>query len=332
MTGLKRTGKPKKNPQTNAIMKLLAIVLFLGSVGRVPQPPDPPITNHEQLIKRIDEKYIGNDKLIAMGAGGPFKRAVVDWVTPEYRPIVIEYLKNKAEDPKYLERAQRVLIALGDEEATTSAMKQFDEGTLAQDSVLWQNLKANNIKYWVPEIYEGSDKLIELWPRFKQSKRRMATTYLLDTVWNSNIFPEDSMQWAGELHYNIQKIPEDAHIDWLFKQWWEHNKAAILAGRYSEATWIPLYKGKPDVFKEGIRDEPEYRNHTTATRNDILPIPRTANIGLPKASKSNIEQTDFQKNSSTSITYNKLSLYVGIGVLIAAFLGWLFVRRSKTRV
>ncbi len=139
------------------MMKLFAMIWLLGSGRPVPQPPDPPITNHDELIQRIEEKYIGNDKLIKMGAGGPFKKAVVDWVTPEYRPFVVEYLKNKAKDPHYLERSQRVLIALNDEESVINAVNQFNDGTLISDSILWQNIKIENLKFLIPVIYNGSE-------------------------------------------------------------------------------------------------------------------------------------------------------------------------------
>ncbi len=310
-------------------MKIIPLALFLALL-KGPEIVYPPIKTHEDLIERTEQKFIGF-RSPSYGWIEPQKLVVVDWVKPEYRPIVIEYLKNKAKDPKYSERAQRTLIALDDDPTITTAIKQFDEGTLVEDSVLWQNLRAEKIKYWVPEIYEGADKLIELWPGFKQSRRRIALTYLLDTVGinEGGSFPVPATQWAGHLHYNIQKIPEDTHIDWLFKQWWEHNKEAILAEKFSEATWVPMYKGKPDVFADDVQNEPEYRTYTAATRNDILPIPKTADIKAQDIPPSKPITTESARVALAS-TNNRLPIYIGLGALLAGLFAWLFSKRLKT--
>lgn len=183
-------------------MKFLAIAWFLGSVGPVLQPPDPPITNHEQLIERIEQKYIENDKLIAMGAGGPFKRAVVDWVTPEYRPVVIEYLKEKAKDPKYLERAQRVLIALDDDETVSHAIHQFNDGSLNPASILCQNLKVDRIKDLIPIVSEGSETPRTVDIGKLRSPRYHAIDFSLSLIEGSGMFSHEEREWASGLWSN----------------------------------------------------------------------------------------------------------------------------------
>ncbi len=123
-------------------------------------------------------------------------------------------------------------------------------------------------------------------------------------------------------------LADNPHTMWLFKQWWEHNKEAVVEGKYSEATWVPMYKGQIDDFSPKVRNEPEYLNYTSATRNDILPIPKTADIKFHSLPPSKQAPTEPARVVPAS-TDNRLPIFVCLGILLAAGLGWLFAKRPK---
>ncbi len=311
-------------------MKLLTILWFLGSIRPIPAPPEPPITNREQLIERIEKKFIGTDYDIAMGVRRPSNAPKTDWITPEYRPIVIDYLKNKARDPKYLERSLRVLVALNDEETMKDVLRQYNDGTLIDDTILMMNLHPEQIKDLVPIIYSGSDvprKVID--SQILKSPRIYAVYSIVDFLTWGPVFPDETMRWASGLNGNIHNYENqkhdnqnEPHIMWLFQQWWEHNKTAILEERYADATWVPKYKGQIDYYDKKQREEQGYLNYTSTTRNDILPIPKTADIRLPSRPVPVLE------NVSASNTGN-LIIYSVLGFTICVVFAVWLVKRIK---
>jgi hypothetical protein len=126
--------------------------------------------------------------------------------------------------------------------------------------------------------------------------------------------------------YFMQDTGDDPHILWLFQQWWEHNKEAVLAERFSEATWLPMYKGKPDMFDSKVRDEPDYRSYSAATRNDIVKIPKRADINsirprAPKDRLGTIQHADSEPKPQ--------GFAVMIGIVIAILLVAILVLMSR---
>lgn len=298
-------------------MKFILILLFASSASYI-EPVEPPINTHEELIARIEKAFIGDDAPFHK-KGKPPSGAIVGWVTPEFRPLVIDYLKTKAQKPEYFERTQRALIALDDEATLIAAIDGFSKGTYASDikyshSILAQNISPRGIKFLVPMIYEGYGKPRDFEIHDTWSPQREAIKYFLERLTYYKLMPDRVAMWASALGNRIQDTGDDPHILWLFQQWWEHNKEAVLAERFAEATWIPLYKGKPDVFDPKMRDESEYRSYTSATRNDIVKIPKRADISSirPRAPKDR-ESTSPQADSEPK----QQGFSVMIGMIIA---------------
>jgi|GEM_PF-4942919 len=114
---------------------------------------------------------------------------------------------------------------------------------------------------------------------------------------------------------------------WLVQQWWEHNKDAILAEKFSEATWVPTYKGVPDVYSEDYRNEPEYRTYTTSTRNDILPVPKHASI----VSAIKVAPAVTQAPSSVAPTQKNDSIFIflSLGLLAILAVACVWFKKAK---
>jgi len=300
-------------------MKLLTLAVAVASL-KGPIIVDPPIKNHDDLMVRIEQKFIGF-RSPEYGWQEPPKLAIVDWVTPEYRPTIIDYLKAKAKDPQYLERAQRALIALDDEETVVDAIKQFSDGTTQNPSVLAQNFTTNRIKDFILVVYDGSENPIKLDIGNVKSSRYQAIDLILGRIVSSQLFPDATGRWASGFRGHNYNNGSNPHSVWLFQQWWEHNKNAVIAGKYSEATWLPMFKGKPDDFGDDDRSEPSYLNYTTDTRNDILPIPKHASI-VSEAKAVPPAIVPKQKNDS-------LFMFVGLGILAVFASAWVWFKRIK---
>ncbi len=306
-------------------MKIIFLTLFIASL-KGPVIVDPPIRNHDELMERIEQKFIGYRSPL-YGWMEPPKLAVVDWVTPEYRPIAIEYLKSKAKDSQHLERAQRALIALDDEETLVDAIKQFKEGTTQNPSILAQNLPTNRIKDLIPVVYEGSEHSIKLDIGNVKSSRYQAVDLILGRIVRSQLYPDSTRRWASAFVSNSYNFGTNPHIIWLFQQWWEHNKEAVLAEKFSEATWVPMFKSAPDVFSENVRNDPEYRNYTPATRNDILPIPKQASIVLK--TRGSPPETKPSREAIPATKSNSMIVYFVLGLFGLFAAGWAWSKRKS---
>ena len=71
-----------------------------------------------------------------------------------------------------------------------------------------------------------------------------ALHFALQIIKRSTRFPPAARAWVSALH----SMPVDP--DAQFKDWWEHNKEAVLAKQYEKATWIPdekIGKDPPDT-------------------------------------------------------------------------------------
>jgi hypothetical protein len=309
-------------------MKLLSIVLLLGSLKYTPPKPEEPIKSHEDLVARIEKKYLrGPDPI---GFDEPTSKADVNWVTPDIKPEVIKYLRNKAEDPDFTLRAQRPLFALYDEETVLHVIKQFENGDLDSLQILQANLNRQNLKYLIPLIYQGSSTPRDVGFGLMQSPKRQAIGLFLDNIGLWNGFNGPSINWAMGMKFSMQKIGDDPHIMWLFQQWWEHNREAVLSDRFSEATWVPLYKGKPDVFDIRVRNEPEYRNYSSGLRNDILEIPKEASIVLQKRELPKTSQLPAATAPATPPKANhRNALLWSLGAVGLLLISWLWSKRTK---
>ncbi len=308
-------------------MKFLAIFLLLGSLRvNAPNPPGP-VTNYDELVARIENKFLrGPDPI---GFDEPTQHADVSWIPAEMRQQAVDYLKEKGKNAEVLERAQKPLIALGDEETMFRVIKQFEVGTLKNLGDLEVNLNAGNIKYLVPVIYGGASAPREVGFGKMQSPRRQAIDLFIKSLVPRNGFTGPSAQWAGRLHYFSQKIGDDPHIMWLFQQWWEHNKGSVLAGKLEEANWVPMYKGEMDFFDPKVRNEPGYRDYTSTSRNDIVEIPRLSSV-LHSTQAPSLKEN---RHPAINLKNNRNLLFIVLAasLILLVTTGLSLFRRTKKR-
>jgi hypothetical protein len=244
-------------------------------------------------------------------------------VTPDYKPTVVSYLKLKINDPRFQFDAEKALIGLNDDETIISVVDRLNKGTLEDIFLLSSNINAQGIKHLIPVIYEGSDLRKDVGYGRIQSPRRQAIALFLGPLAGVNGFSLSTSRWSSGFLNQMQNTGDDPHIFWIFQQWWEHNKGAVLAGKYSEATWLPLYKGKVDDFSSAFRNEPEYRTYTKEFRNDILPIPKKATAALPRQVPPDATTVVSRKKNGA------IWLAVGIGGIALLVAGWAWVKKMK---
>jgi hypothetical protein len=206
----------------------------------------------ETLLSRIDIDKKVQDTLLASGSYD----SDLSWITNANRPMVFQSLLDKidkiknqypAETTTYEEDA---LVRIGHEETTKRLVE-----TLANPHRTRRCIYTATeiiIPYAIWWVYNGSTENPNKpgWDVIRNSVRENAMWVIVGNISIGKNFPQATRQWAEKLAVGpYDKMGSDACVA-LVKSWWEHNQTAILEKRYADATWLPLYKGKPAVLDE----------------------------------------------------------------------------------
>jgi len=248
-------------------MKLLSLLIVLGSLPAAeaqlaanPETlPEKPIYSHpEPKEEDIDPSldFIGHK--MAWDLDIKFETA---WITDEIRPIVIERLLAQHQAarrwPFRLSSRERHLITLGHEPTIQEYLTWTWENPNPfgwDREMIRKNLGKSKhmpaapaaLPYMMDIVYRGSTDRFEDNGAYA-TQREGACHWVLETIpgfaqKHGVPFPEETQQWAEKMRnekgYQNEGGPE------LIQQWYERNKAAIGTGRYTEADWLPRYKGE----------------------------------------------------------------------------------------
>ncbi len=161
-------------------------------------------------------------------------------VSPEERPGVILAIKKflKENPPnQYRNREIEMLVALRDDDTIRDLVNQYHQSPFSQEPfALLSATNSEIIQYVAPDLSLPKDAgYLSKGDVVVPTPRMWAASLILRCIAKSPEFPAKTRAWAHGTH-----VKED---DWsVAEQWWTHNKDAVMAKHYSEATWLPPQK------------------------------------------------------------------------------------------
>jgi hypothetical protein len=162
-------------------------------------------------------------------------------ISPEERPQVIlaikKFLKENPTD-HYPYPLIEMLVMLRDDETIRDLVNQYNQSPFSREPMALGNAANSEIIQYV-----ASDLSFRKWtaPQAEgdvavDPPRIWAARLILLCIAKSPEFPAKTQAWAHGMHGKDD--------DWWLaaEQWWTHNKDAVMAKHYSEATWLPPQK------------------------------------------------------------------------------------------
>jgi hypothetical protein len=239
------------------------------------------------------------------------------WLTPDLRTIVIGRLLKRAEDASQdrmvRESYEDALIKLGHVETIRARAEKMKEPRFGSAGLDWAPEVA--IPYIMPLVLEGSTEEPYMEPGsdvILTPVRDVAFLTVLLIVVRRDGFPDETRAWAGSLKDKLHGPAKEQRAR-LLVQWWEKNQTAIVEGRYSDAGWLPRYKGRPSTLSdEELNERKQDAEEARAGR-------RVAQVGSPDEVQS--VSPRFGTGARFWITL------AATGLLVVGFLHW---KRSLT--
>jgi hypothetical protein len=188
------------------------------------------------------EPYDEIDLKIYQTLGARYQGQDQSWLTDELRPLVIEkILKRREKSSKAFKNvSDEQLVSIGHIETIQRMVEESQ--TDRNNHVLIDSATEAAIPYLMPIVYTGSTEIPKATGDIGYSSIRdyfvLAT---LRAIMRSNFLPEETKAWEKKIRYNSKRVD-------LLKQWWENNQTAIIEKRYSDATWLPRYKGRVAIY------------------------------------------------------------------------------------
>jgi hypothetical protein len=204
-------------------------------------------------------------------------QADTSWITPENRGLVIQQLRAAK---KY-----HILLFLGDEGTEQEWVSRAIHGDKDARNLVMIADRGSAIQYLIPETYStapaaptpapepGSDVFY-----FATPPREDAASLILGIIWRTSDFPEATRAWADDGRNRGPVAVSGVH------EWWEHNKEAILAKRYKEATWLPKLPPMPRIMvsSDGWPTPfPEDSKASPSPASGTSPLPTSAPTSNP---------------------------------------------------
>jgi len=277
------------------IIKLLGVtVLLLLVETRSPAQTQTP----EELYKRLQDSMVSK--------GGQPASYDFSWVTPQIRAELIQYIHTASSLPESdFIPPKQALLYLDDpatvEEEIYAYRKADGAGSLGgpPEAIL---------PYLIEDLtHASSENHIPLGVSLMDASLFCCFRTIID--WPG--FPPETKKWADDLSSKLQfyyRIGPDSVANRLMREWWEHNKEAVLSRQYDKATWLP-------PASEQVPDGP------MASGPWASPQPQ------PTQPPSPTPAPQVQPAIDTSIP---VSIYGIIVLSLAAIVGlWYFLRSKK---
>lgn len=204
-----------------------------------------------------------DSKMLNTLGRGPSENMDLSWVDEETRPIVIERLLRRLEEPdsimpnrRYVEQR---LVSINHVETIQRLIAEMHQTNSM--NALCEAATEEALPYLFPELDIASAEIREPYTEGGElhmfvSNRRLFAKTILGIIASRAVFPDETRQWAKGMYRFMRNPQEEAQVEYL-KLWWKNNKTAILEKRYADATWVPRYKGKPSDLGPLERNERE---------------------------------------------------------------------------
>jgi hypothetical protein len=210
----------------------------------------------------------------------------IEWILPEQRPMATQRLRAMLlvapGEGAYSKReiVENVLLALRDDEMLRQVAVKYQEGHERAGERLALYAREDAIQYIIPKVFYDSSKAYV--PRGARGADEYympmyeATYRVYRLFAKSELLPPQTRAWAAQ-QFKVRLVnagwdgPDGVAITSL-RQWWGHNKAAVLSKKYDLATWLP-------PVEERIEQK---INEPKTTTSQSTPIPSIAPASAQK--------------------------------------------------
>jgi hypothetical protein len=189
-----------------------------------------------------------NDKINAYLEGRAFDASSIP---PESRPVVVQRIHeilngpNVSADTRYTYNYK--LAQLGDADGFRGLLETFhgrggDIGGIGVEGQLGDFANETLLPLIIPDVFDPSTEWVSNGTDVSRAPiSYRAAKIALQCLMNSDKFSARTRQWAHEMVSPMRSEPNYSRnrARDLMRQWWEHNKAAVLAKQYDKATWLP---------------------------------------------------------------------------------------------
>lgn len=148
--------------------------------------------------------------------------------------------------------AAMALVRAGDEATIQRLVYAIKQGNSRAAEALRDSASPQVVPYLLEDVAHGSMERFDTESLRSFDKVRVAATEIMGAALAGTPgLPAESAAWLKETAFRsgppLMLVPEKSRV---LLDWWEHNGEAVLAGRASEATWLPAErKITPRIFE-----------------------------------------------------------------------------------
>jgi len=143
-------------------------------------------------------------------------------------------------------RAFSALLQADDQKTIQRLVFALRQGNEVSEHLLLENARLSMVPYLLEDVARGSIKHYSSGFRVREA----ATEIMMKALAITPGFPDETRQWFKSIsvYYALFAVPERSKF---LIDWWIHNEQTVMAGKLSEATWLPKERElKTKIFDE----------------------------------------------------------------------------------
>jgi hypothetical protein len=184
------------------------------------------------------------------------------WLTQKDRQILIDKanLSLSSNDSFTRSAALQALVMLGDKTTISSYIQDY------HDNKLEPMASIQLLPNLMDDVFNGSTVQRD---RYTPSIMDHSTLLSYQILRDYPKFPKQTRDWAAGAEKYRDAKDSKSHDNYYLREWWNHNKSAVLAGQYQEADWLPVMEaGKTNSKSSGLSAEPQSSQDIKSLKND----------------------------------------------------------------